>query len=927
MKNILTLKLIFFLFFTGVLSVSGQPLPCPPGNTTTSSSSGDTTICNGGCATIHATGSTSLRSTSDYTITSIPYLPTTFQGGNPVLVNQDDYYSQALALPFDFCFYGTKYTSCAIGANGEISFNPSAPNAYCPWQIGGPVPTFSNEATYNTIMGAYYDIDPQEIQNNSGSITWAIYGTAPCRTFVVSWYNIPLYNTGICPGQFGTQQIVLYESTYAIDIFLQDKPLCAAWNGGKAILGLENADGTQTAIVTGRNATQWSATNEGWRFTPNGSPTWTFTWFDPNNNIIGTNTVNGDTATSNITVCPTQQTVYKVKAVANSNCDSLTYWDSVIVRLGAGPNIDSIAFTNPTGCGYHDGTISLHGVTPGDSFIVNYNLNNVAQPGVIVVGNAFDVITVTGLGAGTYSNIVVSTITGCTSNTVGPVTLVDPVVAISGTSKVDPSICGTFDGSLTLEGLIPDSTYHLVYTINNVAQPSQNATADASGNITLNNLGSGSYQLYVTFRGCTSNTVTVDIVDPPFSASYTYTVHLGCDADTVIFNNTSIGAFHFGWNFDDGSGEDTTINPVHIFMHHTLYNVTLYSTNYHCVDSVTKAIDLTHPLVAAFTTSDDSICQRTSIDFTNNSVATPPVAYWWDFGDGTNDSAMTPSSHYYGNAGIYTISLAVTDFISCHDTAYRTLVVDTIPYAFIVPTDTDICQGKMVSFDAVFPDRGSTGITWDFTDGQYSYNQWPVTHSFDAPGIYNVKLNVGYSYCPDTYAVKKIVVRPYPIVNLGPDTAMCPNAGSILLADHVNSGNPNASWLWNTGAKTNYIHVTEPGEYSATVTIDGCSNSDTVSVKKDCYIDIPNSFTPNGDGINDYFFPRNLLSMGVTDFKMIIYNRWGQEIFKTTNTDGRGWDGKFNDTPQPFGVYVYVIDVSFKDGRSEHYQGNLTLLR
>ena len=92
-------------------------------------------------------------------------------------------------------------------------------------------------------------------------------------------------------------------------------------------------------------------------------------------------------------------------------------------------------------------------------------------------------------------------------------------------------------------------------------------------------------------------------------------------------------------------------------------------------------------------------------------------------------------------------------------------------------------------------------------------------------------------------------------------------------------------------------------------------------------MDIPNVFTPNGDGLNDYFFPRTLLTSGLTSFSMKIFNRWGQEIFATTTTDGRGWDGKLNDVPQPEGVFVYIIEATFKDGQHEHRQGNVTLLR
>ena len=50
-------------------------------------------------------------------------------------------------------------------------------------------------------------------------------------------------------------------------------------------------------------------------------------------------------------------------------------------------------------------------------------------------------------------------------------------------------------------------------------------------------------------------------------------------------------------------------------------------------------------------------------------------------------------------------------------------------------------------------------------------------------------------------------------------------------------------------------------------------------------------------------------------------------IYETTNTDGRGWDGNFNNQPQPEDVYIYIIDATFKDGQIEHHQGNVTLLR
>ena len=96
---------------------------------------------------------------------------------------------------------------------------------------------------------------------------------------------------------------------------------------------------------------------------------------------------------------------------------------------------------------------------------------------------------------------------------------------------------------------------------------------------------------------------------------------------------------------------------------------------------------------------------------------------------------------------------------------------------------------------------------------------------------------------------------------------------------------------------------------------------------RDCYLNIPNSFSPTGDGLNDYFLPRELLSSGLKSFKMNIYNRWGENIFFTDKVEGRGWDGKYNGVPQPIGSYVYIIEAVFDNGMRKTFKGNVTLIR
>lgn len=149
----------------------------------------------------------------------------------------------------------------------------------------------------------------------------------------------------------------------------------------------------------------------------------------------------------------------------------------------------------------------------------------------------------------------------------------------------------------------------------------------------------------------------------------------------------------------------------------------------------------------------------------------------------------------------------------------------------------------------------------------------------------------------------------------------------LTITDGINAGNTAAKWKWNTGATGPAIQVASPGYYAATVSINHCQATDSVWVTNDCYMSLPNIFSPNGDGLNDYFCPRQFVSGSLLTFKMDIYNRWGQLIFQTNAIEGRGWDGRLNNVNQPEGVYMYVIDVTFKDGKKEHHQGNLTLFR
>ncbi len=444
---------------------------------------------------------------------------------------------------------------------------------------------------------------------------------------------------------------------------------------------------------------------------------------------------------------------------------------------------------------------------------------------------------------------------------------------------------------------------------------------------TMNTSTTGTYTIWVsqTVLGCESDrsSVTITVYDS-VTSGFTYMIKYGCSSDTVIFANTSTGTSNYVWSFGDGTSSIST-NPVHIYTMQAIDSVKLLSNSASCIDSAKAAINLIHPIQAAFIGSPKIICQNQVDTFTNNSIGTTPT-YVWYFGDGGTSTLINPT-HNYPHTGTYTVTLIETDFVPCKDTATQLIYVDTISPIHIELTDSIICHGTYITLTGLYSDIGNTGITWNLGNGDMMQNVNPLMFGYEGVGTFTVTAIAHYRACRDTGASRVITVYQQPVISLGTDTSICPGSEAIALIDNTNASNGNASWLWNTGQKTAAIMISEPGLYIATVTIDGCTATDSILVKNDCYLNVSNVFTPNGDGINDYFCPRQFLSSGLTQFKMDIYNRWGELIFEATAIDGRGWDGRFNDVDQPEGVYIYMIDGTFKDGRHEHHQGNLTLLR
>lgn len=450
---------------------------------------------------------------------------------------------------------------------------------------------------------------------------------------------------------------------------------------------------------------------------------------------------------------------------------------------------------------------------------------------------------------------------------------------------------------------------------------------------------SGIWKIYTeSINGCFSDTVDLLFdVNQGVTANFSVDTGQGCGTDTAFFTNLSQSnsAFTSLWTFQspNPNPSSTATSPYHVYNSQGTYTIKLVVNTGSCKDSTTKTITIDHPLIADFTIDDDSICQGDSILLTNTSTITPgttPKLWLWDFGTGDTSQRRDGDTTYkYLNQGVYTMKLVVIDFLGCSDTAEKTVVVDSSGFVSFLVSDDSICVGQSIDFSGTYNEQGNTGIKWTFGDGVIIDDSTSLRHVFEEAGTYNVVFDATYRICPDVSYNAPVFVGAYPIVDLGPDTAICLHGEPVWLEELNNKNDPNATYQWNTPTRdmTSGVYLRHPGTYSVTVEINGCASADSVEVKRNCYVNIPNAFTPNGDGYNDYFFPRQLLSKNVTEFNMQIYNRWGEKIFETTSLNGRGWDGKVNEEFQPNGVYIYLIDVTFGNNTKERYQGNVTLLR
>ena len=445
-------------------------------------------------------------------------------------------------------------------------------------------------------------------------------------------------------------------------------------------------------------------------------------------------------------------------------------------------------------------------------------------------------------------------------------------------------------------------------------------------------VGPGVYTIkyvFTSLRGCLDSAQKqIRILQPPL-ANFGYS-NPACEGHTISFTDTSsssVGSISsWTWDFGDGSApliRYTNTPFTHVFANAGTYNVKLFVTTNGGCNSVLKIKNvLINPQpLSKFRFTDTACLPNAIIQFTNTSSIANGTEntflYLWNFGDPTsgvlNTSTAINPMHVYNNVGPYNVKLRVTSGAGCVDDSI--IAVNTIhpqPTADFSFGKPSVCIGDDVRMlDLSNPKDGSLyQWYWNFGDGVYATQQNPL-HTYADSGNFTVHLYMINSYgCMSDTMSKPFNVYPYPVISAGPDLLILEGLSQVIPATAYGH---NMQYAWTSNTYLNNTAILNPIcapiddiSYTLTVTgIGGCPSVDQVKIivlKKPL---IPNTFSPNDDGINDLWEIQYLKTYPKA--KIQVFTRTGQLVFES-NGYNKPWDGTKAGVALPVDTYYYIIE-------------------
>jgi gliding motility-associated-like protein len=600
---------------------------------------------------------------------------------------------------------------------------------------------------------------------------------------------------------------------------------------------------------------------------------------------------------ANPVATPSVTTVYTVTVIDGNGC---TNSDNVSITVNALPIAD--AGQDLTVC---NGTSVALTATGGSSYLWTpaATLDNPAVSSPIATPSSTTSYTVTVTDANGCVNNDSITVTITTSQTAfaGP----DLTICSGGSVQINTTATGGFSWSPAA-------------SLNNsmIASPWASPTVTTTYTVTVTNA-----------NGCNgSDTVTVNVNPlPSLSASGGTTICNGQSATISATVTGGSGAISYTWSNSSSTANSQTVSPSAT----TTY--TVFATDSLGCTSAQQSITVTvNPLLSVTASaSQPTVCAGGSSTLTAAATG----------GDGNYTYTWNPSLGA-GNtvSPIVTTTYTVTASDNCGSpavTAQITVTVSPAPVVSVTANNNSGCAPVCV--DLSVQSTGScSSLAWNFGDGNTSTNANPQ-NCFNIPGTYTVSV-----VCTDangcsgsgttTVNAYASPVGQYSMTN---STQVISPGEPIAPVCFTDQSTDALAWAWDfgDGTGTSALQSTcyqyaDTGTYCArlfVINANGCADSiiHCISIDYASTYQVPNVFSPNGDGTNDVF---RITAMNVKALQCTVFNRWGAELYSWSNVSG-GWDGRSaSGKISEDGVYYYIAVITRNDGTVKEEKGFIQLL-
>jgi gliding motility-associated-like protein/uncharacterized repeat protein (TIGR01451 family) len=595
--------------------------------------------------------------------------------------------------------------------------------------------------------------------------------------------------------------------------------------------------------------------------------------------------------------------IYTVEVLDSNNCQAIF---SITVTE---PPLLTLALTQVNVACFGASTASINLTVSGGTTPYNYAWSN-------------NQITedISGLPIGTYEVIVVDQ-HNCTDSI--STTITQPQAPIALTEMHLDILChaastGAIDVEVT--GGTPSLISGYTYNWNNGFAFTQDLTS----------IPVGTYEVIVRDSLNCVDSIEVTLTQPQAPIDIQYVVqNVLCFGDSTGHITATISGgtspYTFLWNTNDSVSLYIDSLPI------GTYSLTVTDTN-NCVYA--ENVNVTQPVAPLFATY--TAIQPQCFGYSNGQLianptgGTAPYTFVWSNGDTNQTNDSIPKGNY---------QLTVTDANGC---SFDTLCILTEPPLLGVSFDADIivgCSPLQVTFTNT--SETNNACQWQFGDGNTYTSCDSVVNIYQDGGIYDVTLTVTDINGCTNFATYDDFITVY----------QSPTAGILADPTYLFAGNDQTNitnqstgaefYIWNMGdTPVNHFYF-EPGNYTYTANLsdtfmitlivissDNCPDTayQQIIFDNDPFYYVPNTFIPDGDGVNDVWNVVFSSPEDVKKYTMQIFDRWGELVFETTNIY-QGWDGTYRNSQCQDGTYVWKLTFSWDDYRIFQKLGHVNLLR